>query len=558
MLFDYRLCELRFLGELSMSYTYGTGSNANYSGRPLVYPDQVPFDTDVLREAQYRMVDVANLAQTILGLPSTFGGSYPSLSSGICTQNGAGDLTVNIGVCSIYSLQQMEPIAYGNLGPLTTPLIFKQFINMIGFSSSTLGSITAPATVGYSQYYLIQGTPNTEQINSVNRPYYNSANPASPNFNSADDTEIDNITFALVAGVASATPTIPTPTGSGIGMFVILVTHGQTAILNANISPYPGSFISTPLPQIPLAVLNNQFNYSADTGTVNSLIATVSPNVLSYATGMTVYVNAANTNTGAATLNVNGIASKSIVLPNGEALVGGEIQDGMICILSYNGTEFELLNPFTAAYEPEISILTGSGTYTTPTDAVYLVVEGWGDGGGGGGATAASSASAGGGGGAGGYFKKTILSPSATYAYSVGAGGAGASAGNNAGTGGSGTTFGGLTANGGTGGNGSAASSGPQIMNAPVAGGTASGGDINIQGGFGQSGFVAAAGSALSGFGGASPNGAGGAIPVTTQANGNVGYTPGGGGSGGVSLNNGGTQAGGNGGAGKIIVTAYF
>ena len=455
-----------------MSYTYGTGSNANYSGRPICYPDQVPFDTDLLRESQYRMVDVALLAQTILGLPSTFGGSYPALSSGICTQNASPDLTVEIGVCALYMIQEMEPIAYGNLGPLTTPLIYKQAINMIAFNSGTLGTITAPSG-GNSQYYLIQGGFQTTQINSVNRPYYNPSNPASPNFNSADDTEIDNIVFSLVAGTPSMSPAIPSPTGGAIGMFVILVTTGQTQILNADISGYPGSFISETLIE-----------------------------KISQATADARYVQIAN------------------------------------------------------ATAPNVQVLTASsGTYTTPTGAVYLRVQGWGDGGGGGGAATSGSmmGAAGGGGGGGGYFDEIISSPSATYAYTVGQGGAGGTIGNNAGTAGGGSSFGSFTAaGGGAGAGGASNSSGSQTG---AAGGAASSPTLAIQGGFGGGGIVGV--GSIGGAGGNAPNGGQGANSAYNGDAGNVGLYPGGGGSGGSSADSSQT-AGGGGSAGAIIVYAYF
>ena len=67
--------------------------------------------------------------------------------------------------------------------------------------------------------------------------------------------------------------------------------------------------------------------------------------------------------------------------------------------------------------------ISGSGTYTTPTNAKYLIVQMVGGGGGGG----TGGSGIGGGGGAGGYLIGVISSPAATYSYAVGAAGTGGS-----------------------------------------------------------------------------------------------------------------------------------
>ena len=108
--------------------------------------------------------------------------------------------------------------------------------------------------------------------------------------------------------------------------------------------------------------------------------------------------------------------------------------------------------------------VSGSGTYTTPANCLWIRVRGVGAGGAGGGcASSAAAGGAGAGGGGGGYFETTIVSPSASYPYAVGTGGTVGTAGNNPGNNGGNTTFGTggslMTANGGAGGNGSGASS---------------------------------------------------------------------------------------------------
>lgn len=78
-----------------------------------------------------------------------------------------------------------------------------------------------------------------------------------------------------------------------------------------------------------------------DTGAVNALAVTLTPSPGSYTLGLTFNVKAANTNTGATTINVNGLGAKAITV-QGNALAAGDIQSGQIYSLIYDGTQFEL------------------------------------------------------------------------------------------------------------------------------------------------------------------------------------------------------------------------
>lgn len=91
-------------------------------------------------------------------------------------------------------------------------------------------------------------------------------------------------------------------------------------------------------------------------------------------------------------------------------------------------------------------ITSGSGTFTSPAQATYHIVELIGGGGGGG----CNASLCGGGGGAGAYIK-TMRTPG-SYAYSVGTGGAGTSGATANGASGAATTFDGTSASGGSGG----------------------------------------------------------------------------------------------------------
>ena len=83
--------------------------------------------------------------------------------------------------------------------------------------------------------------------------------------------------------------------------------------------------------------------YLADTGTANALVVTFSPVWTSYTVGKGVLVKVAATNTGAATINVNGLGATAIVGQGGQALIGGELFAGDIVHLTYSTAGFRLL-----------------------------------------------------------------------------------------------------------------------------------------------------------------------------------------------------------------------
>lgn len=79
----------------------------------------------------------------------------------------------------------------------------------------------------------------------------------------------------------------------------------------------------------------------ADTGTVNALAVTLTPVPGSYALGLQFLVQVANTSSGPATVNVNGLGAKAITVA-GAALAAGALQSGQLYWLVYDGTSFEL------------------------------------------------------------------------------------------------------------------------------------------------------------------------------------------------------------------------
>lgn len=99
-----------------------------------------------------------------------------------------------------------------------------------------------------------------------------------------------------------------------------------------------------------MADLAQLFNATpAGGGTANAQTLTNPRPFASLTTGLTVIFNPTAANTGAATFAPDGLTAKN-VFANGAALVGGDLQPGVPAILKYDGTQWNLLNPYFTGY----------------------------------------------------------------------------------------------------------------------------------------------------------------------------------------------------------------
>lgn len=81
----------------------------------------------------------------------------------------------------------------------------------------------------------------------------------------------------------------------------------------------------------------------------DTITADMNPELTAYATGMIIKFTPANNNTGAATINIDGLGAKSIVKGDGTALAAGDLQASTMHFCVYDGTNFVLLNPLSIA-----------------------------------------------------------------------------------------------------------------------------------------------------------------------------------------------------------------
>lgn len=84
--------------------------------------------------------------------------------------------------------------------------------------------------------------------------------------------------------------------------------------------------------------------YAVAGGTANAITATFSPARPAHQEGVRLYIKLAANNTGAATVNINGLGAVNLVKPGGAALASGDLKSGDIICIVYNGTTYEVVS----------------------------------------------------------------------------------------------------------------------------------------------------------------------------------------------------------------------
>lgn len=126
-------------------------------------------------------------------------------------------------------------------------------------------------------------------------------------------------------------------------------------------------------------VQNQAFVYGAGTGT-NSITMSIAPAPSAYVAGMRVVVKAQNTNTGSTTINVNSLGAKTIKKATSGGIValsGGELVQGGVYSLTYDGTDF-LLEAGTSAGGSGFEVVTSLTASNSATlDFTNVFVDGY-------------------------------------------------------------------------------------------------------------------------------------------------------------------------------------
>ncbi|MDD2878001.1 MAG: hypothetical protein PHT60_13620 [Acidiphilium sp.] len=216
--------------------------------RTIVYPGAIPLDTDILNINRNVMVGLGALSAAVFGTGMVADGLG-------CAPTVPAALTVTVAPGSITQFGPVDANAYGSLTASQAEQIVKTGINL----DPVTFSLAAPASSGQSVNYLIEATFSETDTAPVVLPYVNAATPSVPysgpdNTGGAQNTmRIERVQLQVKPGAAASagTQTTPAVDAGWVGLYVVTVNYGQSAITAADIITLPAApFLSFKLPQL--------------------------------------------------------------------------------------------------------------------------------------------------------------------------------------------------------------------------------------------------------------------------------------------------------------------
>lgn len=226
--------------------------------RPQIYDQAQGRDYDVLRGWREALYGLGQLALDLLGSNGTVVAGFAA------TPTGPTSLNVNLAAGDIYQSAQVDATTYGSLAADTTLTLQQGFAaaQLLAFSTSGLAA-------GQSRWALVQATfTQTDDIpgddpNGGLLNYINASNPTGPAWSGpGNDGATQNtrrksvatisIIYGTVATTGSEVP--PNPSANNVGLYLIDLAFGQTAITSGNIlvaGPSVGTGVPSNYPQAP-------------------------------------------------------------------------------------------------------------------------------------------------------------------------------------------------------------------------------------------------------------------------------------------------------------------
>jgi hypothetical protein len=216
--------------------------------RQVVYPGEIPLDTDFLDAQREAMIAIGYLAQAVLG-------TGPIADGLSCTATVPASMTVAIGAGSVTQFGVVDTTSYGSLPALPTSPLLKMGINL----TPTNFALTAPTGPGQAISYLIEASMFEQDSSPVILPYYNALSPGQPflglnNNGMPQNTQrLQSVQLQLKAGAPANAGTQATPPVDlgWVGLYVVTVVTGQTVVNAASITAIPSApFINWKLGQL--------------------------------------------------------------------------------------------------------------------------------------------------------------------------------------------------------------------------------------------------------------------------------------------------------------------
>ncbi|PQO47366.1 LamG domain-containing protein [Blastopirellula marina] len=156
----------------------------------------------------------------------------------------------------------------------------------------------------------------------------------------------------VLAGTPSGSPSAPALPSNAISLAIVDVPANDLAITDSQITDdrsyaelNSGVLASIARSSDLLTTQNDAPTWLGTITGTNTLTGTATPTRTSYTAGMRFAFIAQFSNTGAVTLNIDGIGAVALVGPDGEALSAGDILIGGIVEVRYDGTQFVMTSP---------------------------------------------------------------------------------------------------------------------------------------------------------------------------------------------------------------------
>lgn len=135
---------------------------------------------------------------------------------------------------------------------------------------------------------------------------------------------------------------------------------------------YDGTNFQLLTPAHGLITQNMSAIYAADGGGSDAYAITLVPAISSYSAGLMINFKANTLNTGAASLNVNGLGAKTIVKDGSLTLETGDIKASQIIQVIYDGTNFQMISPFSYGVNQTGSALYAADSGSNDTYVITL------------------------------------------------------------------------------------------------------------------------------------------------------------------------------------------
>jgi hypothetical protein len=179
-------------------------------------------------------------------------------------------------------------------------------------------------------------------INSAGQPVVTGTVISSTSFNALTADLANGLSNAITKdGQTTATANIPMGSNKFTGLGA-----GSSLTDSVNISQ-----------------LQNSFGSFLTISGSNTITGSLTPPLTAYTVGARFSFVAGAANTTATTINVNSLGAKNLVKNGTDALIANDITSGKLCLIEYDGTNFQLINPSTVAFA------TAAGTATNATNA---------------------------------------------------------------------------------------------------------------------------------------------------------------------------------------------